>query len=107
MLSKIAGACAAIVLVGLYGFSIARGVMDLIELPQMAYENMGLSLTFTGAFWLWVSILLPAIVFAIALVLTRERRASIRFLALFAGLAVTALYQLELAHLIPRAPFFA
>lgn len=75
-------------------------------MPNMA-EVMGLGITAVGWFWLWFGVVMPVVVFGVALVLGRGRGAALRLLVLAAGLCVVAAVQLEVALLVPQSTWFA
>lgn len=102
----IAWAIAALI-TALYASVVVRGVVDLVELPRAARENMGLGVTATGIFWLWFGALFPLPIFAGSVLSVRRQRAPIRLFALLTGLGVVAVVQLEVSYLVSRLDYFA
>ncbi|UBH04644.1 hypothetical protein K8P10_000155 [Leucobacter sp. Psy1] len=95
------------VITALYASVVVRGVVDLIELPRAARENMGLGVTSNGVFWLWFGVLFPVPIYAASVWAARRRAIPIRLLALLCGLGVVAVVQLEVSYLVSRLDFFA
>ncbi|RGE23679.1 hypothetical protein [Leucobacter sp. wl10] len=93
-------------LTGLYVYTVAASVGNIVMLPRMA-TSMGLGITPWGWFWLAFGALLPAVVYALALLVARGRKAALRLLVLAAGLGLVAAAQLEVMHLVPQTSFFA
>lgn len=89
----------------LYAATVAAAVGNLVLLPRMGAE-IGYAISAFGWFWLWFGILVPVVVFGLALVIARGRRAAMRLLVLVAGLAIVGMIQLEVMHLVPQSLFF-
>lgn len=106
MAGRIAAWTAAVLITVLYAYTVVAAVGNLTGLPGMA-DAMGLTMTAVGWFWLWFGVLLPVVVFGLALLAGRGRRAGLRILVLATGLCVVAAVQLEVLHLVPQSSFFA
>lgn len=89
----------------LYVYLVVAGVGNLIGLREMS-ALLGLTLNAVGWSWLLFGIVLPVIVFAVALVMGRARSAGLRLLLLATGVCVVAAVQLEVLHLVPQSTFF-
>lgn len=90
----------------LYVYLVVAAIGNLIGLGNMA-ALLGLELTPAGWLWLSFGIALPVVVFAVALIIGRRRRAGSRLIVLAAGLALVAAVQLEVLILVPQTSFFA
>ena len=106
MAGRIAAWVLGILITGLYGYTVVAGVGNLILLPQMG-GAMGLGISPLGWFWLVFGVALPVIVYALALVIARRRRAALRILVLAAGICLVSAVQLEVMVLVPQSSFFA
>lgn len=106
MAGRIVAWVVGVVLAAMYAYLVIAGVGNLLGMSEMA-GLMGFSLSGFGWFWLMFGIALPAVVFVLALLLGRRRRAGARVLMLAAGLALVAAIQLEVTHLVPQSGFFA
>lgn len=95
-----------IVITLLYSATVVAAVGNLVLLPRMG-ADIGYDISAFGQFWLWFGILMPVLVFAAALAIGWRRRAVTRLLVLVTGLAVVAVIQLEVLHLVPQSAFFA
>lgn len=89
-------------LTAVYVFTMLAPFGDLMGLPQM-----GFAISPSGWFWLFAGVVLPPIVYALALIAGRKRTAVVRLMLLATGLLVVALLQLELLLLVPLSSFFA
>lgn len=105
MTSKILGWCSFVLLTGLYVYMVIAAVGNLTQLPQMAAQ-MGLGVNAIGKFWLWVGVLLPVVVYLIALLAGVKRRGGARLLLLLTALAFVAALQLEMSLLVSPIMFF-
>jgi len=90
----------------LYVYLVVAGIGNLLGLTEMS-ALLGLSLTGAGWFWVLFGIALPAVGFAVALLIARGKSDAMRVLVLATGLAVVAAVQLEVLHLVPQSSFFA
>lgn len=106
MAGRITAWVVGLLLTGLYVYTVVASIGNLVLLPQMA-TAMGLGIAPVGWFWLCFGVLLPPVVFALALVIARGRTAALRVLVLAAGLGLVAAVQLEVMHLVPQSSFFA
>lgn len=105
MAGKIASWVIGLIITALYASTVVAAVGNIIGVPSMA-EAIGLGISGTGWFWLWLGVVLPVVVFGIALLFGRGRRAAARVLILGTGLCVLAAVQLEILHLVPQSSFF-
>lgn len=94
-----------ILLTLLYASTVIAATGNLVLLPKVGAE-MGYDVTAFGWFWLWFGILMPVLVFGLALLIGRKRRAATRLFVLFAGLAVVSVLQLEVLLVVPQSAFF-
>lgn len=72
-----------------YAYDLWEAVSNLIELPPV-YELYGLDASFVPWWLLWISVLIPVVAFAIALVLGRKRNVFGKALIFLVGLTVVA-----------------
>ena len=105
MARRVAAWTAAVLLTGLYAYTVVAAVGNLVLLPRMA-GAMGLSVTAGGWFWLLFGAALPVVVYGLALLVARRRRWGPRLLVIAAGLCLVAAVQLEVLHLVPQSSFF-
>ena len=90
----------------LYAYMVVAALGNFLMLPELS-ATMGLRVTGIGWFWLCLGIALPIIAYGIALLVGRRKSRGVRLLVLATALAVTAMVQLEILHLVPQASFFA
>jgi hypothetical protein len=91
-----------IVVAGLYASMVVAAIGNLLLLPQQA-ASAGLSVSPTGWFWLGFGVLMPVVVFVLALLVGRRTSAGLRLLVLTVGLGVVAAWQLEVLVLVPAS----
>lgn len=106
MVAVIAGWAWGVVVTLLYVLVVINAVGNLLGMQQMA-AALGTVLSPLGWFWLVCGAILPIVVFAVALILSRGRTPALRILVLFAGIAVLSAFQLEITHLVPQYQYFA
>ncbi len=106
MLRNILAWAAGILLGVLYLYAIATAVGNLLGMLGLA-GALGTGLSGAGWFWLVFGIVAPAAVLALALMLGRRRGAGRRILLLAAGVALVAVVQIDLMHVIPESSYFA
>lgn len=106
MAGKITAWALFVALTLLYAYMVVAALGNLIMLPELS-ATMGLRVTGVGWFWLCLGVALPIIAYGIALLVGRRRGGGVRLLVLATALAVTAMAQLEILHLVPQASFFA
>ena len=105
MVGKVFAWVLGVLLTGLYVSAVVAAVGNAIMLPNVA-DSLGLGISVSGWFWLVFGIAFPVVVFGIALVLGRGRSAALRVLVLAAGIALVAVAQLEITHLVPQSSYF-
>ncbi|MEV8337303.1 hypothetical protein [Leucobacter sp. NPDC077196] len=104
---KLISAWAAGLLLGLlYLYAIVAGIGNLVGVMGMS-SALGTEVTGSGRFWLIIGLVMPAVVFVLALLLGRRRSPGIRILLLAAGVALVAAWQIDLMHVIPESSYFA
>lgn len=106
MAKRITAWIAGILITGLYVSVVVAAIGNLLLLPQMG-TSLGLGIAPAGWFWLCFGLLLPVVVYALALAIARRRSAGLRILVLAAGLCLVAAVQLEVLHLVPQSSYFA
>lgn len=94
-----------LLIAALYASAVITALGNLRGIPEMA-SFFGASVPATGWFWLWFGVVMPILVFGIALVLGHRRRAASRLLLLVAGLCLVSAIQLEVLHFVPQSSFF-
>ncbi len=87
----------------MYVYAVVAAVGNLIGMRNVA-AAIGVDLTAMGVFWLIAGIALPIVVFGCAWLLSRAYK-NWTWLVLLAGLALVAMLQLELLHLIPQTRY--
>ncbi len=106
-MAKLISAWSAGVLLGLlYLYATVAGIGNLVGVMGMS-AALGTGLTGSGRFWLVVGVVMPAVVFALALLLGRRRGAGARILLLAAGVALVAAWQIDIMHVVPDSSYFA
>ncbi|GAA2186957.1 hypothetical protein GCM10009786_09810 [Leucobacter alluvii] len=106
-MAKLISAWSAGVLLGLlYLYAIVAGIGNLVGVMGMS-AALDTGLTGSGRFWLVVGVVMPAVVFALALLLGRRRGAGARILLLAAGVALVAAWQIDIMHVVPDSSYFA
>lgn len=104
---KLISAWAAGLLLGLlYLYAIVAGIGNFVGVTGMS-SALGTELTGSGRFWLVIGLVMPAVVFVLALLLGRRRSAGIRILLLAAGVALVAVWQIDVMHVVPNSSYFA
>lgn len=88
----------------LYAWAIVNAVGNFVGLRGFA-RSLESDLTMTGWFWLLGGILLPIVIAVLAFFLARKQPEK-RWLVLLVGLALVALLQLNVQHLVPQSSFF-
>lgn len=94
-----------VLLTALYVYAVLTGVGNLTGMLGFA-GALGTTLSAPGWAWLLIGVAMPALVFAGALLLGRGRRAGSRILLLAAGIALVAVWQIDVLHLIPESAYF-
>lgn len=85
-----------VVLTALYAYTVIAAVGNLMGMA----EFLGSALSPTAWTTLITGVVIPVIVYIIALLLGRGQRAARRLVILAAGLCVTAVLQLDMLHLM-------
>ncbi|MBL3698496.1 hypothetical protein [Leucobacter luti] len=106
MVTRVLAWVVGILLGGLYVYATVTGVGNLTGMLGLS-GALGTGLSVSGWIWLVFGVAMPLILLAAALLLGRGRRAGIRILLLAAGIAVIAVLQLDLMHVIPESSYFA
>ncbi|MGO1841048.1 MAG: hypothetical protein ACTHZM_03130 [Canibacter sp.] len=88
----------------LYAWAIVNAVGNFVGLRGFA-RSLESDLTMSGWFWLLGGILLPIVIAVLAFFLARKQPEK-RWLVLLVGLALVALLQLNVQHLVPQSSFF-
>ena len=105
-MAKRATAWVAGLLIGLlYLYAIVTGIGNFVGLVGLG-GALGTGLSVSGQLWLIVGIAMPALVGVAALVLGRGRGAGTRILMLATGLAIVAIWQIDMMHTIPESSYF-
>jgi uncharacterized membrane protein (DUF485 family) len=94
----------ALILV-LYVYAVVAAVGNFLGMRVFA-SSLGSGLSVSGWFWLTLSVLLPVLLAALAVLLYRKTRVAL-WLLLLAGLGLLAVSQIEIVHLIPQTSFIA
>lgn len=97
---------AGVLLAVLYIYATTTAIGNLTGMLGLS-GALGTGLSVSGWVWLIAGILLPPVALAAALLLGRGRAAGSRLLLLAAGIAVVAVLQLDLMHVIPESTYFA
>lgn len=97
---------AGLLVTGLYAYAVFVQFGNLLGMQELG-SRLGLGFSPLGWFWLLFGIVLPFLVLVAALLFGRRLRAWGRVLLLAAGLAVVAVAQLDVMHVVPQAGFFA
>lgn len=105
MTARIAAWLMFAVLAGLYVYMVVAAVGNLTLLPEMG-KSLGLTVNAVGWFWLWFGVLLPALAFAVAALISRGRGGGAKLLVFATALAVAAAIQLEVSLVVAPASFF-
>ncbi|MBL3686538.1 hypothetical protein D3248_06175 [Leucobacter zeae] len=90
----------------LYAYAVVTGIGNLVGMTGLG-SALGGGLSTVGWFWLGFGIAMPALVFALCLLVARGRGKGIRILILAAGLALVAAVQLDIMHVVPESLYFA
>lgn len=106
MLRTVLAWIAGVLLAVLYIFAAVTAVGNLLGMLGLA-QAIGVGLSLTGVIWLAVGIAMPLLVLALALLFGRGKQPGIRILLLVAGIAVVAVLQIDLMHLIPESSYIA
>lgn len=72
-----------------YAYDLWEAVSNLIELPPV-YELFGLDASYIPWWLLWIGVLIPPVVFVLALVIGRRQNVLGRALILLVGLTIVA-----------------
>lgn len=106
-MAKLIAAWSAGLLIGLlYLYAIVAGIGNFVGVAGLS-EALGTGLTGSGRFWLITGVAMPALVFVLALLLGRRRRAGTKILLLAAGVALVAVWQIDVMHVVPDSSYFA
>ncbi|UOQ60497.1 hypothetical protein MUN76_00465 [Leucobacter rhizosphaerae] len=97
---------AGVLLGALYLYAAVAAVGNVLGMIGLA-GALGTGLSATGWLWLVLGVLIPLVVFGLALWLGRRRTAWTRILLLAAGIAVVAALQIDVMHVIPESSYFA
>ncbi|WP_125100317.1 hypothetical protein [Leucobacter chromiireducens] len=106
MVARIAWWGAGLLIAVLYVHATVTGIGNLTGMLGLA-GALGMGLSAGGWLWLVFGIAMPVLVFVAALLLGRKRGGGTRILLLMAGIAVVAVVQLDVMHLIPESSYFA
>ncbi|MFA5606566.1 MAG: hypothetical protein WDA07_05195 [Leucobacter sp.] len=104
MVGRISAWVVGVLITGLYIVTIVAAFGNLLMFPQMAAAG-GFEVSAPGWWRLGLGVALPVIVYVVALVLARKRKATTRLLVLLAGLALVSAVQLEVNLLLPQSGF--
>lgn len=96
---------AGLALTALYGYAVVAAVGNLIGMPQIA-AALGLNISAAGWVWMSIGVVIPVLLFVLALLIGRRQTAWTRVLILAAGICLVAVLQLDILHEIPRSSYF-
>lgn len=96
---------AGVLLAVLYVYAAIAAVGNILGMIGLA-GALGTGLSASGWLWLTLGVLIPVLVFALALLLSRRRGPWTRILLLAAGIAVVAVLQIDVMHVIPESSYF-
>lgn len=105
MLKSISAWIIGVLITVVYAYAVIAAVGNLTGMIGLG-GALGTGLSATGWTWLIVGVLMPIIVFGLALLIGRKRSAWMRVLALAAGLTVVAICQIDIMHLILESSYF-
>lgn len=105
MVRRISAWVVGLLLTALYAYAVVAAAGNLIGMRAYG-AALGTGLSASGWAWLIIGIALPVIVLGIALLVARGRGAGARLLLLATGLAVVAVLQLDMTHLITESSYF-
>lgn len=97
---------AAIVLAGLYVFTVAQAIGNWFGMKQIA-ETLSDGLSGEGMVWLAVGIIVPVLVFVLAWLVGRKQTIPVKLLLLLLGIGVVAIMQLNIMHLVPTTTYLS
>lgn len=89
---------------GLFVYSVSAAVGNWIGMAALA-DLLADGLAPAGIAWLTVGVSIPVVFLVLALLLGRSRERSTKLLILFLGLALVAVMQLNIMHLIPTTTY--
>ena len=106
MVKTVSAWIVGVLLAVLYVYAAIAAVGNVLGMMGLA-GALGTGLSGSGWLWLSVGVLIPLLLLAAALWLDRGRAPWTRILLLAAGIAVVAVLQIDVTHVIPESSYFA
>lgn len=106
MVKTVSAWIVGVLLAVLYVYAAIAAVGNVLGMVGLA-GALGTGLSGSGWLWLSVGVLIPLLLLTAALWLGRGRAPWTRILLLAAGIAVVAVLQIDVTHVIPESSYFA